>query len=160
MLTVSDGRKINWALMPLNEMAIGNVTDSYFTLELYYILKDKLKELGLESHYETLLCPLTIILAEVEYNGMLIDKSKLDEIGPNLKRESDEAKDKLYAFKQVRKEDKVSSPKDLVQIFYLRDDGFKLYPPFKTKKTNQPQTDKDTLETLETMIEEELEQRK
>ena len=159
MLTQEDGRKVDWANMSLAEMSLGNALDSYNTLKLYEILLAELERLDLVDHCKTLLSPLAPILADIESQGMLIDTVKLDELKPKLEAEVDSVKAKLYEFTQVKPEDNVASTYDLRDIFFTRESGFGLYPPFRTKKTNEPQVDKNTLETLETMIEDELKRR-
>lgn len=159
MLTQEDGRKVDWANMSLAEMAKGNALDSYNTLKLYEILLVELEKLDLLDHCKTLLSPLAPILADIESQGMLIDTTKLVELKPKLESEVESIKSKLYTFTQVKPEDNVSSTYDLRDIFFTREDGFGLYPPFRTKKTNEPQVDKNTLDTLESLIEEELKRR-
>jgi hypothetical protein len=55
MLTVKDGKKHDWASMPLAEMAHGNAMDSYYTLKLFHRLHDELKKINLVDHYTNLL---------------------------------------------------------------------------------------------------------
>lgn len=159
MITQLDGSKVDWDNMPLAEMAKGNCLDCYYTLELFKVLHEKLDNLGLLFHYDNMLSPLIPVLAEIELQGMLIDQPKLEELNPKLTAKVEEVKKSLYEFKQVKPEDNVGSPKDLIKIFFTREDGFGLYPPFRTKKTNSPQVNKNTLETLESVMETELEVR-
>lgn len=159
MLTQLDPKHVDWAGMPISEMAKGNALDAFNTLKLYEILIKELEKLHLINHYKHLLSPLIPILADIESRGMLIDTVKLDELKPKLEANVEEIKSKLYKFEQVKPEDNISSTRDLREIFFTRESGFGLYPPFRTKKTNEPQVDKNTLDTLETMIEDELRSR-
>jgi hypothetical protein len=74
-------------------------------------------------------------------------------------RKVENSKKKVTSYSEVAAEDNIASNKDLVNIFFLKESGFGLYPPFRTKKTGTPQVDKNALETLENIIEEELEKR-
>lgn len=159
MITQQDGSKVDWDNMPLSEMAKGNCLDTYYTLELFKVLKEKLEHIGLLYHYDNMLSPLIPVLGDIELKGMLIDSPKLEELNPKLTAKANEIKQSLYEFKQVNPEDNVGSTNDLVGIFYTRESGFGLYPPSRTKKTSKPQVNKDALEMLENFMETELEVR-
>jgi DNA polymerase I-like protein with 3'-5' exonuclease and polymerase domains len=160
MITQLDGSKVDWGNMPLADMAKGNSLDAFYTLCLYEVLVKELEKIDLLKYYDTLSSPLINKLADIELRGMTIDQTKLDEINPLMVNKVEECRATLHAFPQVRADDNIKSTDDMRQIFFLREDGFGFYPPFLTKKTNEPQVDKNTLETLENMIEEELETRK
>lgn len=141
-------------------MAHGNCFDSYNTLKLFEVFKDKLIKLDLYHYYSNLISPLIPVLAEIELQGMMVDEQRLDHAMPLVEESVKKAKEKLYTYPQVKPEDNLASIADLVNILFIREDGFGLYPPFRTKKKGDPQVDKNTLETLESLIEEELEKRK
>lgn len=159
MLTVKDPKRIIWADMKLEDMAKGNVFDTYSTLKLFTYLSEELKKLNLYDYYKNLASPLIPVFVGIERRGMPIDKEELDKLTPVVKAKVDKFEEALYNFKQVKEEDNIRSQDDLIKILYTREDGFGLYPPFLTKKTNQPQVNKDTFEVLENLIEEELEKR-
>ncbi len=159
MLTVKDPSRTKWEDMPLNEMSKGNVFDTYSTLKLFNLLEAELKKLNLYEYYKNLASPLIPVFVEIEKQGMPLDKEELERLTPIVTEKVKNFEKTLYDFKQVRKTDNIRSNNDLVSILYTREDGFGLYPPFITKKTNQPQVNKDTFEVLENLIEEELERR-
>ena len=53
--------------------------------DLYEILPGKLEELGMKELYETVELPLCPVLAEMEYNGFLVDRQALERFGRLLR---------------------------------------------------------------------------
>jgi DNA polymerase-1 len=158
MLTVKDGKKQDWESMPLSEMAKGNAMDSYYTLMLFHKMYSELQKLDLTDHYKNLLSPLIPVLADIENRGMLIDNGTLGNLDSRVKSKVDEAKSKVLSFPFVKEEYNIASNKDLIKIFYHDSEGLGLYPPTKTDK-GSPSVDKNAMETLENLIEAELEKR-
>jgi DNA polymerase-1 len=158
MLTVKDGKKQDWASMPLSEMAHGNAMDSYYTLKLFHKLYDELDRIELVDHYNNLLSPLIPVLADIENRGMLIKTETLDNLDSRVNEKVVSAKQKVREFPFVKEEYNIASTKDLIKMFYHDAEGLGLYPPTKTDK-GSPSVDKNAMETLENLIEEELEKR-
>jgi len=158
MLTVKDGKKQDWASMPLDEMAKGNAMDSYYTLKLFERLYLELEKIDLVDHYKNLLSPLIPVLADIENKGMLIDQATIDSLDSRVKEKVDASKATVQAFPFIKEEYNIASNKDLIQIFYNGADGLTLYPPTRTDK-GSPSVDKNAMETLENLIEAELEKR-
>ena len=159
MLTQLDPKNTDWKNMPLGKMAFGNALDAFYTLEIYYILEEKLRELGLIKLYESLLSPITPILAKIEYKGLDVDEFAVDKAEEEMAVLLSETKALVYNIQEVKPEVKLKSPKDIVGVLFLNEDGFGFYPPFRTKK-GAPATDKRTKETLVNQVEEELKRRK
>lgn len=55
---------------------------------------------------------------------------------------------------------KLGSSKDMIQIMFTDENGFTLYPPKFTKKSEAPSTDSECFDILLAQIEEELGSRK
>jgi DNA polymerase I-like protein with 3'-5' exonuclease and polymerase domains len=160
MLTKRDGSNTDWANMPLDEMAKGNSLDAYYTLNLFFILEQKLKENNLYEHYDKLTSKLIPVFAEIELKGMIVNTNTLGTIAPKMQEKIVKVKEELkQGFSEIRPEDNLASNPTLVEILYTRENGFGLYPPFRSKKTGEPQVNKDAFEVLESLIEEELERR-
>lgn len=160
MLTVKNPEKFDWASITLPDCALGNAKDAYFTLKIFYELREKLKELKLDKIMEDLLCEVSLILARIEQQGMRIDKAQLDSLSKILKKKISDQEDFLYSLKQVEKGDNLNSSEDLTKILYTRESGFRLYPPDRTLKTGKPSTSAPTLKLIKELIDSELVKRK
>jgi DNA polymerase I-like protein with 3'-5' exonuclease and polymerase domains len=158
MLTISNPRTFDWANMPLADCCEGNAADSYFTLKLFNLIEEKIKELGMEKIVSSLIMPSLSPFAEMEYEGMLVSEPKLNEVGRELTYANIEEEDQLYVFDEVKTTDNLSSNDDLIGILYTREEGFQMYPPDRTAK-GSPSVSAPTLKLLLTQIEEELENR-
>ena len=128
--------------------------DSYFTLKLFHLIEEKLGKPTLRLLTEVI-SEANSIFAEMEYEGMLVDREKLDEVGKALKDKNIEDNDQLYEFPEVLKRDNLSSNKDLIEILYTREGSFAVYPPDKTAK-GAPSVSAPTLKLLLEYVNEEL----
>ena len=158
MLTVSNPRTFDWAGMALSDCCEGNAADAYFTLKLFHLIEEKIKELGMEKVVSKLIMPSLSTFTEMEYEGMDVSESKLKEVGRQLTHANIEEEDNLYQFKEVKTSDNLSSNNDLIEILYTRDDGFEMYPPDRTTK-GAPSVSAPTLKLLLGQIEKELSDR-
>ena len=86
---------------------------------------------------------------------MLVCKDKLFTIGKELGASVMNQEDLLYHFSAVESTDNISSSKDLIDILYLREEGFEFYPPDKTAK-GTPSVSAPTIKVLLEQIDEEL----
>lgn len=154
MLTNKNPKKTDWENMPLAEMALGNCTDSDFTLRVYNKLKPQLKELGVETYYETLITKMLPKFAKIEYRGMTIDPIKLEEVGKTLKEKNTELYNSIREM-HYDKDTNPSSGDDLADFLFTDDRGIGLYPPLLTKG-KKPATNKECLVTLLDMINERI----
>ncbi len=157
MLTKTDPSKVKWAELSLLEIAEGNAMDTFFTLKIFKKLYEFLEaNPKLMIIYSTLLSPLNNVFIEPEFNGLNVSTKRLKQVGAELKTKVLEAEDQVYLLPKVKKTLKISSNSNLVDLFYEDSEGFQLYPPKYTKSGKEPSTDRETLETLELLIEEEL----
>ena len=158
MLTVENPNKFDWANMPLVDCCEGNAYDSYFTLKLFYLIEEKLTELGVMDFVEKTLMPALEPFADIEYNGLSVSEGKLKQLGKILSEKNMNQEDDLYSFPGVTNTDNLSSNNDLIDIFYLREGSFEFYPPDKTAK-GSPSVSAPTLKVLLEQINEELTKR-
>jgi DNA polymerase I-like protein with 3'-5' exonuclease and polymerase domains len=98
------------------------------------------------------------VLADIENRGMLINTDTLDNLDSRVNEKVASSKSKVREFTFVKEEYNIASTKDLIKMFYHDSEGLGLYPPTKTDK-GSPSVDKNAMETLENLIEEELEKR-
>ena len=132
--------------------------DSYFTLKLFDLVEEKLKDIGVLSFVDKILSKSLETFAEMEYAGLLVSKDRLTVLGKQLKELTLNQEDDLYFFDQVYKTDNLASNNDLIDIFYLREGGFEFYPPDKTAK-GSPSVSAPTLKILLEQINKELDKR-
>ena len=158
MLTIKNPKTFDWANMALSDCCEGNAADSYFTLKLFDLIEDKIRDLGMEKIISQLIMPSLSTFSEMEYKGMQVSEDKLTEVGRQLRVANIEEEDGLYDFEQVKTSDNLSSNNDLIEILYTREGAFELYPPDRTGK-GSPSVSAPTLKLLLEHIEEELKKR-
>lgn len=158
MLTVGDNKKFDWANIPLNDCLLGNAMDTHFTLKLFHLLEEKLKEQGCWDVMEKLLSPVLPVFSKMEYDGLDVATEELDSVGKSLDKQQMIAEDDLLMHEHVFKGANVQSTADLRKILFTDEEGFALYPPKKTAK-GVPSTDKATLDELLEFINDELAER-
>ena len=158
MLTIKNPKTFDWANMALSDCCEGNAADSYFTLKLFNLIEEKIKELGMERIISKLIMPSLSTFSEMEFEGMQVSEDKLKEVGRQLRVANIEEEDDLYNFEQVKTSDNLSSNLDLIEILYTREGAFELYPPDRTGK-GSPSLSAPTLKLLLEHIEEELKKR-
>ena len=155
MLTVRDGKNFDWANISLVDCVAGNAMDSHYTLKVFNVLQQKLKEMGVHKFYEKVLAPANTVFVEPEWEGLRVCPDKLKLVGKSLNDAIIDVHDSLYAFGQLDKEENLASTLDLRGIFYTKESGFGLYPPDKTEK-GEPSVSKPTLDILLGQIKKEL----
>ena len=158
MLGVNNPNKFDWENMALSACANGNYADAHYTLQLYHILNNKIKDLKMDKLYANVISPAINEFADIEYNGISVSPKTLEAVGKTLREANIEAEDKLYSCKGVKKTDNMSSNNDLIEILYTREDGLQMYPPDKTDK-GSPSVSAPTLTILLEFINEELAKR-
>jgi len=154
MLTIHNPKTFDWSSISLADCCEGNAMDSYFTLKLFELICEKMDEPTLLL-VEKVLAEANTIFADIEYEGMNVDRDALQTVGKALKDKNIDDNDNLYAYKQVLKTDNLSSTKDLIDILYTREGGFEVYPPDKTNK-GKPSVSAPTLKLLLEFVNEEL----
>ncbi|NGP86910.1 DNA polymerase I [Fodinibius halophilus] len=116
--------------------------DADITLRLYERLSDALEEDDLDDIAETLEFPLMEVLAEMEMNGILLDKEMLEEFSTELREELLELEDTIY--EKAGTEFNINSPKQLGEVLF---DKMGL-PAGKKTKTGQYSTAESVLKKL------------
>lgn len=157
MLTVTS-KKFDWENIPLADCLYGNAMDTNFTLKIFHLLEQKLREQGCWDVMEKLLSPVMPTFADMEFGGLDVAPEELDTVGKSLDRQQMLAEDDLLMHSKVFKGANVQSTVDLRRILFTDEDGFSLYPPKRTGK-GEPSTDKATLDMLKDFLNEELEER-
>ena len=158
MLTIKNPKTFDWANMALSDCCEGNAADSYFTLKLFDLIEEKIKELRMEKILSKLIMPSLSTFSEMEYEGMQVSEEKLGSVGRQLRVANIEEEDTLYGYSQVITDDNLSSNNDLIEILYTREGAFEMYPPDRTAK-GTPSVSAPTLKLLLEHIEEELKKR-
>lgn len=166
MLTV-EGKKFDWKNIPLNFCVEGNAKDTYATAKVYVKLSEEVRQRGLEKLYERLIAPLTMAFRDMEFEGLLIDEDKLEELGAELVDKIAKAEAALREAVNLGDDINLNSTKDLIKVIFsleknkdtkqyevVEDFGLGLYPVEFTKK-GAPSTNVDTLVKVGQMVEEE-----
>ena len=104
-------------------------------------LYEKLKELDLLDLFENIEMPASTVLADMQYNGMYVDKQELLELGQVLQAKKDELTDEIY--KLCGQEFNINSPKQLGEVLFE-----KLGLTSAKKNKNGYSTDVDVLEKI------------
>jgi DNA polymerase-1 len=129
------------------------------TLRVYCVLQPRVKQLGLLPLLQKIMLPLSVVLADMEMSGVLIDKEYYQKLALKYEEEIKKTEAELYSYPDVkwleRKQGKPVNFNSSDQMRVLFYDVLKLpvYKQTKTKgrKTNaasKPSTDKEVLERL------------
>ncbi|MFP4514448.1 MAG: DNA polymerase I [Parcubacteria group bacterium] len=114
---VGKGRKkINYEDVDLEKMSLYSCEDADCTNRLVPILKKQLKKYELEDLYYDLELPLIEVLANMENNGIYLDKEKLAKIAKKVNKEINDISKEIY--KLANKEFNINSPKQLQEIIF------------------------------------------
>ncbi len=129
--------------IPVEQVKDYACEDADITLQL----KDKLEKLIVEQQLDKLLHdveePLSLVLADMEYEGVAIDVEALKAMSQELDEESRKTQDEI--FKLAGLEFNIGSPKQLGEILF---DRMKLVENPKTTKTGQYATGEEILSKL------------
>ncbi|WP_436231457.1 DNA polymerase I [Butyricimonas hominis] len=117
-------------------------TDILFRLKSK--LEEALKDVGLYKLFEELEMPLVGVLADMEYEGVSIDKGALKELSEELKEKIAESEKIIYEI--AGEEFNISSPKQLGEVLF---DRMNIDPGNKKTKTGQYSTSEQVLSKLE-----------
>jgi DNA polymerase-1 len=108
----------------------------------YYIVIDKIKNLGMLNLFENIEIPLIETLANMEHSGMYIDVNKLNIFDEEIKARISILESDIYS--KAECEFNINSPKQLGEILFD-----KLHLPTVRKNKTGYSTDKEVLEELE-----------
>ena len=140
---VGTGKKeISFSEVDIKEAKDYACEDADYTLRLWEFFKKKLITEKLVSVYQNIERPLIRIVAEMEKNGIIIDKDKLNILESDFERQLDELKHKIFLITQ--KEFNINSTKQLGNILF---EELKLKVT-KKNKSGAYSTDAEVLEGL------------
>jgi len=114
--------------------------DADITLQLKTIFEPKLKEVESEKLIHEIENPLIYVLADMEYEGVLIDHQTLKEFSKELETDINKLEKVVYEKAGVRFN--IASPKQLGEVLFEK---LMLDPKAKKTKTGQYQTGEDVL---------------
>lgn len=113
----------------------------YVIKELKKVTLEKLKEIECEDLFKNIEMPLVEVLAQMQYDGIYIDKDELINYGEGLKKKINELIDEIYNL--AGQEFNINSTKQLGEILFEKLE----LPVYKKTKTGYS-TDVDVLEKL------------
>jgi DNA polymerase-1 len=114
--------------------------DADITLQLKTLLLPKLKEREVEKVFYEVENPLVKVLTAMEFEGIRIDETFLNEYSKELEKEAKTAEESVYAQAGVRFN--LASPKQLGEVLF---DKMQIDPKAKKTKTGQYATGEDVL---------------
>lgn len=118
-----------------------NTVYAYLIKKLSDKLYEKMKELDLLDLFQNIEMPVSEVLAEMQYEGMYVDKNELMEYGKELQKSKDELTTEIYEL--CGQEFNINSPKQLGDILFE-----KMGLKGGKKNKNGYSTDVDVLEKL------------
>ncbi len=129
--------------IPLEKLVDYACEDADITMQLYGILKEKLKENHLEKLANEVEMPLVYVLADMEHAGVKLDTQTLKDYALFLNKEMKDIEQKIYELAGI--EFNISSPRQLGEVLF---DRLKISPDAKRTKTKQYSTSEDVLTSL------------
>ena len=115
--------------------------DSYLIFKLSSVLEEKLKQDELFDLYVNIEMPTSIVLANMQYDGVFVDEIEIMKFGEKLKKKMEELRIDIYRLSGT--EFNVNSTKQLGEVLFE-----KLKLPVKKKTKTGYSTDSDVLEKL------------
>ncbi|MBF0471584.1 MAG: DNA polymerase I [Gammaproteobacteria bacterium] len=109
-------KQIGFQEVPLAQATPYAAEDAEVVVALQRVLKPLLADSGQEGLYRELEMPLLPVLQRIERNGVLIDRSKLQQQSEQLTQQLEEVEAAAYA--EVGKPFNLASPKQLQEILY------------------------------------------
>lgn len=117
--------------------------DADITLQLKEVFQPRLVEANADKLFREVETPLIYVLADMEREGVRIDKEALDEYSLQLKIEIEQLETTIYEKAGVKFN--IASPRQLGEVLF---DKLQLDPKAKKTKTGQYQTGEDILSAL------------
>lgn len=114
--------------------------DADITLQLKKVFAPMLKEKEVEKVFNEVENPLVKVLVDMEFEGIRIDETFLNDYSKELEKEAKKSEESVYRQAGVRFN--LASPKQLGEVLF---DKLKLDPSAKKTKTGQYQTGEDVL---------------
>jgi DNA polymerase I len=138
--------------VPLELATQYSAEDADVTLQLHEVMRPQLREMDLQPLMQRVELPLVEVLADLEWNGILVDPAELDRQASRLNKQIDGivASIRAESMAELGRHFDPDSPKQLgVALFNKPEDevpGLGLKPVKKTKTGNS--TDAEVLESL------------
>ena len=99
-----------------NKPSKKNYVYTYLINKLYYTLTDKMKQICTLDLFNKIEMPLLEVLADMQYQGIYVDKDKLFDFGNELKNRIEELTKEIYDL--AGEEFNINSPKQLGEILF------------------------------------------
>ena len=128
--------------VPLAQATVYAAEDADITLRLYHFLTPKLEALGITQLVRKIESPLAPILAEMEYNGIVCDRTELKRQGGVIEKLVEARQKEIHEI--VGYPFNIDSPDQLAQVLFEKL-GFK---PVKRTRGGKFSTDVTVLEAL------------
>ena len=136
-------KQITMAEVPVEKVKDYAAEDADAAWRLAEKLEPQLEPAGLRTLYDTLEIPLIDVLAELEFNGCLLDLPLLAKLSVDMQSTLEAIEQEVHSLAgQVFN---LASPKQLREILF---DKMKLPVQKRTGTTNEPSTDQESLERL------------
>ncbi len=135
------GKNTKYSKPEMDVVAQHAIKKAITVYELKPIVLNKLKENQQLMLYNELELPLSMVLADMEYKGIKIDRKSLDEIGDVLNERIEKLEEEIYRL--ANKTFNIASPKQLGEVLF---DDLKL--PVQKKTKTGYSTNVDVLEKL------------
>jgi len=129
--------------VPLDKQTEYAVEDADITFQLAQHFRPELKEANTEELFNKIEIPLLHVLADMEQEGINLDKAFLNSLAKDLDNDIKNLETKIY--KEAGEEFNIASPKQLGEILF---DKLKLVDKPKKTKTGQYSTAEDVLSYL------------
>ncbi|TDQ32316.1 DNA polymerase I [Zeaxanthinibacter enoshimensis] len=129
--------------VPVEEQTEYAVEDADVTYQLAQFFRPELKEANTEQLFSDIEVPLLRVLADMELEGIRLDKDFLQSLTEELNSDIRKLEQQIYA--EAGTEFNISSPKQLGEILF---DQMKLVDKPKKTRTGQYSTAEDVLSTL------------
>lgn len=117
--------------------------DADITLQLKEVLEKEIASVGLNDLLEKVELPLVYVLADMEYEGVKVDRKALSDMSKELMQAGLEVQNEIYEIAGM--EFNISSPKQLGEVLFER---MKLIEKPKKTKTGQYATGEEILSRL------------
>ena len=102
--------------VPLEDIAYYACEDSDITLQIYEIQKKILIDKSLDKLFYSIEMPLVKVLVDMEYDGVYVDDSVIDQLCANLKKDLKQISKKIYSISN--KEFNINSPQQLAVVLF------------------------------------------
>ncbi|MCK5441050.1 MAG: DNA polymerase I [Maribacter sp.] len=129
--------------VPLEQQTEYAVEDADITFQLAQHFRPELAEAKTEELFNTIEIPLLQVLADMELEGINLDKAFLNSLSDDLNNDIKRLEDNIY--EQAGEEFNIASPKQLGEILFNK---LKLVDKPKKTKTGQYSTSEDVLSYL------------